>query len=249
MGVQTLIGRVPASASIEERAKVLCQMIGEKFPGQDVNLIGHSMVRAAGCLQPCEMRGPLRKLIFSLASFDLHAGRARRPIPHLAPQTDQFPRPVSDNHLDAPSRLFFRRLPPRGYRRRREGPGADGGNEGARSSRWRESVRRFDHVCSLLFPSSAEILLPGRVRNCQQKLTCGAFNPAAPRWPASTKRRRTTRTCATSRTARTLSLAGRTLSGSRGVSCTSAKVSSPGLACVLALLFRYCIPSWNRRAG
>lgn len=46
MGVQTLIGRVPASASIEERAKVLCQMIGEKFPGQDVNLIGHSMVRA-----------------------------------------------------------------------------------------------------------------------------------------------------------------------------------------------------------
>lgn len=48
MGVQTLIGRVPASASIEERAKVLCQMIGEKFPGQDVNLIGHSMVRAAG---------------------------------------------------------------------------------------------------------------------------------------------------------------------------------------------------------
>ncbi|KWU47427.1 alpha/beta-hydrolase [Rhodotorula sp. JG-1b] len=43
MGVQTLIGRVPASASIEERAKVLCQMIGEKFPGQDVNLIGHSM--------------------------------------------------------------------------------------------------------------------------------------------------------------------------------------------------------------
>ncbi|GAA5861112.1 hypothetical protein JCM3774_002194 [Rhodotorula dairenensis] len=43
MGVQTLIGRVPASASIEERAKVLCQMIGDKFPGQDVNLIGHSM--------------------------------------------------------------------------------------------------------------------------------------------------------------------------------------------------------------
>ncbi|GAA5986829.1 hypothetical protein JCM10908_000914 [Rhodotorula pacifica] len=43
MGVQTLVGRVPASASIEERAKVLCQLIGEKFPGQDVNLIGHSM--------------------------------------------------------------------------------------------------------------------------------------------------------------------------------------------------------------
>ncbi|GAA5944094.1 esterase/lipase family protein [Sporobolomyces koalae] len=43
MGVEVLIGRVPASASIEERAKVLCEMIGETFPGQEVNLIGHSM--------------------------------------------------------------------------------------------------------------------------------------------------------------------------------------------------------------
>lgn len=44
MGVEVLIGRVPASASIEERAKVLCEMIGERFPGREVNLIGHSMV-------------------------------------------------------------------------------------------------------------------------------------------------------------------------------------------------------------
>ncbi|GAA5962307.1 hypothetical protein JCM21900_006390 [Sporobolomyces salmonicolor] len=43
MGVEVLIGRVPASASIEERAKVLCEMIGERFPGREVNLIGHSM--------------------------------------------------------------------------------------------------------------------------------------------------------------------------------------------------------------
>ncbi|GJN89530.1 hypothetical protein Rhopal_002517-T1 [Rhodotorula paludigena] len=43
MGVEVMIGRVPASASIEERAKVLCQMIGERFPGREVNLIGHSM--------------------------------------------------------------------------------------------------------------------------------------------------------------------------------------------------------------
>ncbi|BGP07373.1 lipase 2 [Rhodotorula toruloides] len=42
-GVEVLIGRVPASASIEERAKVLCEMIGERFPGREVNLIGHSM--------------------------------------------------------------------------------------------------------------------------------------------------------------------------------------------------------------
>lgn len=45
MGVEVFIGRVPASASIEERAKVLCEMIGERFPGREVNLIGHSMVR------------------------------------------------------------------------------------------------------------------------------------------------------------------------------------------------------------
>ncbi|GAA6059062.1 hypothetical protein JCM10212_002033 [Sporobolomyces blumeae] len=43
MGVEVLIGRVPASASIEERAKVLCEMIGDKFEGREVNLIGHSM--------------------------------------------------------------------------------------------------------------------------------------------------------------------------------------------------------------
>lgn len=46
MGAEVMIGRVPASASIEERAKVLCQLIGERFPGREVNLIGHSMVRS-----------------------------------------------------------------------------------------------------------------------------------------------------------------------------------------------------------
>jgi hypothetical protein len=49
MGVEVLIGRVPASASIEERAKVLCEMIGERFPGREVNLIGHSMVSNFSC--------------------------------------------------------------------------------------------------------------------------------------------------------------------------------------------------------
>lgn len=47
MGVEVLIGRVPASASIEERAKVLCELIEENFPGREVNLIGHSMVSAS----------------------------------------------------------------------------------------------------------------------------------------------------------------------------------------------------------
>ncbi|GAA5829805.1 hypothetical protein JCM11251_007885 [Rhodosporidiobolus azoricus] len=43
MGAEVMIGRVPASASIEERATVLCQMIEERFAGREVNLIGHSM--------------------------------------------------------------------------------------------------------------------------------------------------------------------------------------------------------------
>ncbi|KAL8279855.1 hypothetical protein RQP46_007705 [Phenoliferia psychrophenolica] len=43
IGVEVLIGRVPAAASIEERAKVLCELIEQTFPGREVNLIGHSM--------------------------------------------------------------------------------------------------------------------------------------------------------------------------------------------------------------
>lgn len=42
-GVEVLITRVPASASIEERARTLCQVISEKMPGREINLIGHSM--------------------------------------------------------------------------------------------------------------------------------------------------------------------------------------------------------------
>lgn len=43
IGVEVLIGRVPASAGIEERAKVLCEQIEKAYPGREVNLIGHSM--------------------------------------------------------------------------------------------------------------------------------------------------------------------------------------------------------------
>ncbi|KAH9822529.1 Alpha/Beta hydrolase protein [Melampsora americana] len=42
-GVEVLVARVPASASIEERARILAQFIEEKLPGREVNLIGHSM--------------------------------------------------------------------------------------------------------------------------------------------------------------------------------------------------------------
>ena len=43
MGVEVLIGKVPSSGSIEERATVLCGLIEKRFPGREVNLIGHSM--------------------------------------------------------------------------------------------------------------------------------------------------------------------------------------------------------------
>lgn len=43
-GCEVLICRVPATGSIMERAEVLHQTIGEKFPGRTVNLIAHSMV-------------------------------------------------------------------------------------------------------------------------------------------------------------------------------------------------------------
>jgi hypothetical protein len=43
IGVEVLITRVPASASIEERAKILCERIEEKMKGREINIIGHSM--------------------------------------------------------------------------------------------------------------------------------------------------------------------------------------------------------------
>ena len=44
-GVDVLITRVPATASIADRAAILAETIAEKYEGQEVNLIGHSMVR------------------------------------------------------------------------------------------------------------------------------------------------------------------------------------------------------------
>lgn len=44
IGVEVLIGRVPMSGSIEERAKALCEQIEDAFPGREVNLIGESFL-------------------------------------------------------------------------------------------------------------------------------------------------------------------------------------------------------------
>ena len=43
-GVEVLITRVAATASIADRAATLEELIAEKYPGRQVNLIGHSMV-------------------------------------------------------------------------------------------------------------------------------------------------------------------------------------------------------------
>ena len=43
-GTEVFITRVPATASIEERARTLQKSIEERFEGRSVNLIGHSMV-------------------------------------------------------------------------------------------------------------------------------------------------------------------------------------------------------------
>jgi triacylglycerol lipase len=43
-GVEVLITRVPATSSIEERAKVLEKTVSEVYAGRSVHLIGHSMV-------------------------------------------------------------------------------------------------------------------------------------------------------------------------------------------------------------
>ena len=42
--MEVLIGRVPATASIADRAAALEELISSKYAGRDINLIGHSMV-------------------------------------------------------------------------------------------------------------------------------------------------------------------------------------------------------------
>ena len=42
-GVEVLITRVAATASIADRAATLEKAIAEKYPGREINLIGHSM--------------------------------------------------------------------------------------------------------------------------------------------------------------------------------------------------------------
>lgn len=43
-GCEVMITRVPATSSTKVRSEILMAAIEEKYPGREVNLIGHSMV-------------------------------------------------------------------------------------------------------------------------------------------------------------------------------------------------------------
>ena len=164
MGAEVMIGRVPASASIEERAKVLCQLIGERFPGREVNLIGHSMVRLLSLLVVSSSRS--RRVELTRSRGLPSTGRARRPVPHLAPQADQLQGAVPDDHLDSPPRLVVRRLPPRGHPRRPARAELPRHDEGPRRARRRRGVQRLDDVrpLSLSLPLCCLSRSPSRPR-------------------------------------------------------------------------------------
>lgn len=44
-GAELMIAKVPATSSAAQRAEILMAAIEEKFPGREVNLVAHSMVR------------------------------------------------------------------------------------------------------------------------------------------------------------------------------------------------------------
>ncbi|KAH9444706.1 hypothetical protein MJO29_012822 [Puccinia striiformis f. sp. tritici] len=64
-GCEVHVAKVPACASIEERAKTLAQFIEERLPGRTVNLIGHSM----GGLDSRFLITHLRPTSFKVASL------------------------------------------------------------------------------------------------------------------------------------------------------------------------------------
>jgi triacylglycerol lipase len=64
-GAEVLITRVPATSSIEERAKILERTIGERYPGRNINLVGHSM----GGLDCRFLASRLKPTTFSVATI------------------------------------------------------------------------------------------------------------------------------------------------------------------------------------
>lgn len=112
---EVYIARVPATSSIEERARTLQSHLEEHFAGRTVNLIGHSMVR---------LRPGLTWLVFGRPVRDAEpplpvgcAGRPRLPLPHLEAQAVQLQGREPDDDRDAPPRLGVCRPPDRRHHR------------------------------------------------------------------------------------------------------------------------------------
>lgn len=112
MGVEVLVGRVPASAGIEERAKVLAELIEQTFPGREINLIGHSMVRSALIIA---------RMIADWVWPD--SGWTRCEILDFEVETDDFQDSLVDDYRYSASRILFRRLSSGGCDRQDEGSG------------------------------------------------------------------------------------------------------------------------------
>ncbi|KAL7417392.1 Alpha/Beta hydrolase protein [Mrakia frigida] len=64
-GAEVFITRVPATSSIEERAKILMKSIEDRYPGREVNLVGHSM----GGLDCRFLASRLKPTSFKIASL------------------------------------------------------------------------------------------------------------------------------------------------------------------------------------
>lgn len=92
-GVDLHVAKVPMSASIEERAQALRQVIDSKFAGRDVNVIGHSMggLDARFLLSRLSCKAKIRSLTTiatphrgsPFADFMLDNVIGRHRLPHL----------------------------------------------------------------------------------------------------------------------------------------------------------------------
>ncbi|TIC02411.1 alpha/beta-hydrolase [Wallemia mellicola] len=67
-GVEVLITRVPATSSVEDRAKVLDEQIAKYLPGRDINLVAHSM-GGLDCRHLATHMNPIRYNIVSITTI------------------------------------------------------------------------------------------------------------------------------------------------------------------------------------
>lgn len=67
-GVEVLITRVPATSSVEDRARVLDEQIAKHLPGRDINLVAHSM-GGLDCRHLASHLNPIRYNISSITTI------------------------------------------------------------------------------------------------------------------------------------------------------------------------------------